>query len=293
MKRLLLIGATGQLGSAIVSDAQSFGFEPIHFPKQELDITNAVQVEEKLKTIRPDIIINTAAYHVVAQCEDDPEEAMRMNAVAVYRLAKACRQHHATFVTYSTDYVFDGEKGSAMTEEDSVHPLQVYGISKVAGEYAALAAYPEGSFVIRTSGLYGGKGGSRSKGGNFVLTIIKEVAGKNILEVSNEQIVNPTFAGDLSKATLQLLSRDAEPGIYHLGSEDHCSWAEFTAEIFRLARISTSITPVDRGAKSGIIKRPRFSALQNTKAKKLGVVLPHWKEGLASYVAFLRSEQIL
>lgn len=293
MKKLLLIGATGQLGSAILFDASACGFTSIHFPKQEFDVTNGAHIAEKVGTLRPDVVINTAAYHVVPQCEEHPEEAMRVNAVAVYWLAKLCRQHRALFVTYSTDYVFDGEKGVSISEEDSVHPLQMYGISKVAGEYAALAVYPEGSFVIRTSGLYGGRKGSRSKGGNFVLNIIKEAQGKDTLEVSNEQIVNPTFAGDLSQATLKLLQIEVEPGIYHLASEGYCSWAEFTKEIFRLAGVPTRVIPVDRGTRSGTMRRPKFSALQNTKAKKLGIVLPHWKEGLASYATFLRSQQIL
>ena len=289
MKKILVIGGTGQVGGAVVSDAPSCGFEPFHFPKRELDVTNAAQVEDKIKAITPDVVVNATAYHVVPQCEEHPEEAMQVNAVAVYRLAKLCKQYRSTLVTYSTDYVFDGEKGTLMDEEDSVHPLQVYGISKAAGEFAALAVYPEGSFIVRTSALYGGKEGSRSKGGNFVLNILKEAQGQDTLEVSKEQIVSPTFAGDLSKATLKLLQIGAASGIYHLVNEGYCSLAEFTQEIFRVADLPTRVSPVDRGARSGTTKRPKFSALRNTRAKKLGVVLPHWQEGVASYFKLLQA----
>ena len=289
MKKILLIGATGQLGSAILSDTPSFGLEVVYFPKAELDAANNIQVEEKIKATGPDILINTSAYHLLPECEEHPEKAMEVNVAAVYRMAKLCKQYGVTFVNYSTDYVFDGEKGSLNAEIDPVHPLQIYGISKAAGEFAVMDAHKEGSFIIRTSGLYGGRTGSRSKGGNFVLNIIKEAQGKDTLEGASEQIVNPTYAGHLGAASLRLLSSGAAPGIYHLANEGYCSWAEFATEAFRLAGKRTRVIPVDRGGKNGIITRPKFSALENIKAKKLGIKLPSWQEGLVSYFNFLNS----
>ena len=186
-------------------------------------------------------------------------------------------------MTYSTDYVFDGEKGSPYREDDIPNPLQMYGLSKLAGEYTALNSYPERTFIIRTSGLYGGKTGSPEKGGNFVLNIMEEARNKETVEVSSEQIISPTYTGDLSKATLKLLKNEAVPGIYHLVNEGFCNWADFTKEIFKLANVNTKIMPVDRKGFSGEVQRPKFSALQNIKAKVLGVELPSWQEGLKSY----------
>jgi dTDP-4-dehydrorhamnose reductase len=283
MKKLLLIGKNGQLAGAIVKNAHAFDFDAISFDKRELDVTNTPKVENKIKEIRPDAVINTSAFHVVPKCEEQPLLAMAINFFAVGEIAKLCKKYKITFITYSTDYVFDGKKGVPYNETDSPHPLQTYGMSKLAGEYACLKLYPEGSFVIRTCGLYGGKSGSSEKGGNFVLNIIKEAHGKDSIEVSSEQIVSPTYAGDLSKATLELLSRKAEPGIYHLANEGYCSWYEFTEEIYRVAGIKTKAIPVDRGGASGAMMRPKFSALKNVKAKAMGIKLPSWKDGLKSY----------
>jgi dTDP-4-dehydrorhamnose reductase len=203
---------------------------------------------------------------------------MKINFVAVGEMARLCKKYGARFVTYSTDYVFDGRKGAPYNENDKIDPLQFYGVSKCAGEFAALNFYPEGSFVVRTCGLYGGMAGSPEKGGNFVLNIMKEGREKEIVEVSSEQIVSPTYAGDLSKATLSLLEKEIDPGVYHLVNEGYCSWYEFAREIFKLAGIETKLVPADRKGSSGTMKRPIFSALANTKAKARGVVLPSWVE---------------
>lgn len=286
MKKILLIGKNGQLGSEIIKDGPDFDFEIVSFEKSELDITNELQVEEKIERVKPDILINTAAYNAVSDCESNPLEAIKVNFVAVYNLAKLCRRYRIKFITYSTDYVFDGEKGAPYKENDKPNPLQVYGISKLSGEYAALNYYPEETFVIRTSGLYGGKFGSPVKG-NFVLNIIKEAQNKEVIEVSSEQIVSPTYAGDLSQSTLKLSKVKANPGIYHLVNEGYCSWYEFTKEIFKLMKINKDLKPIDRQGFSGGVKRPKFSALENTKAKELGIELPSWQEGIKKYITCL------
>ena len=287
MRKILLVGKTGQLGREIMGDASSFNFEIVGFEKEELDVINESQVKEKIEKIKPDILINTSAYHVVSRCEENPLEAMVVNFVAVDKMAKLCKRYDIKFVTYSTDYVFDGEKGVPYEENDKPNPLQIYGISKLAGEYTALNSHPDGAFVIRTCGLYGGKKGSSEKKGNFVLNILKEAQNKEVIEISSEQIVSPTYAGDLSRATIRLLNSKANPGIYHLVNEGYCSWYEFAKEIFKLAKIDKELKPVDRGGLDGRMRRPKFSALKNTKAKGLGVELPFWREGLKSYFNFL------
>jgi len=284
MKKILLIGKKGQLGSEIMKDAPSFGFEIVGFEKDELDVTDDSQIREKLEKVKPDILINTSAYLVVPKCEEYSIDAMKVNFLAVRNMAEFCKQRKIVFLTYSTDYVFDGKKGSPYQEDDRPNPLQMYGMSKLAGEYAALNLYLEGTFIIRTCGLYGGKTGSPEKSGNFVLNIMEEARNKEIVEVSSEQVVSPTYAGDLSKATLKLLNSEADPGIYHLVAEGYCSWYEFAKEIFKLTKIDKKLKPIDRGSLNGKMKRPKFSALKNTKAKAVGIELPSWQEGLKFYL---------
>lgn len=290
-KKLLIIGKNGQIGSAFVRSAPEWDCDAFAYSREELDILNSAQAKEKIQEIKPDIIINTAAYHVLAECEAHPEQAFAVNSIAVARLAELCREHKITFVTYSTDHVFDGRADQPYREDDAPRPLQIYGVSKLAGEHAAATLYPEGSFVIRTCGVYGGKEGSRSRGGNIVLTLLLEARGKKSLEVAIDQIASPSFADDIARATLALLCvPEVVPGIYHLVNEGYCSWHEFAEEIMRLARIPTRIIPVPRGEGDrthAFLRRPRFAALENIRAKALGITLPLWRDALSRYVKTL------
>ena len=277
------------MGKELLKNAPMFGHTIVGFGRTDFDITDSSKLKNAIEKSRADIVINTTAYNLVTSAEDSPEEAMVINYEAVANMAKICHKNAIKFITFSTDYVFDGSRGTFYKEDDTPSPLQVYGKSKLAGENAALQYNSNNSFVIRTCGLYGGKTGSPGKR-NFVLNILKEAHDKEIIEVSSEQVVNPTYASDLSKATLELLQKKAKPDIYHLTNEGYCSWYEFTREIFRLAGITKKLLPVDRNCRSGKIQRPRFSALKNVKAKVLGVELPSWQEGLRSYVQYLEKE---
>lgn len=278
MKKILIIGATGQLGSALIKRAKVFGVIMLSPSREEFDITNTAQVKKSLESIMPDVVINTASYHLIRQCEESPKEAFKVNCEAVYTFAKHCKKIGARFITYSTNYVFDGRKGNPYHEDDIVSPLQMYAISKVAGEYATISAYPEGGFIIRTSTLYGGEG-SRSKGGNFIVNILKEAETNSTIKIRSE-LINPTFAGDLANATLELLSKEAEPGIYHLVSEGHTTWKDFLKEIFTIKEIAREVELIKPQED---FRRPSYSVLENIKAKRLGVVLPAWQDGLRSY----------
>jgi len=284
--KILLIGKNGQLGGEIISEARCFGFEIVGTDRKEVDVTDKFQIRNIINTTKPDILINATAYNLVGIAESRPGEAIAVNSIAVGNIARACKDNNIKFITYSTDYVFDGKMGSPYGESDIPNPLQVYGSSKLAGENAVTSYYPDNSFIIRTCGIFGGLKGSPGKG-NFVLSIIKEASQPGVLEVSSEQIVNPTYAVDLSKATFKLLKEKAKPGTYHLASEGYCSWYEFTKEIIKLTGIDKEVRPLDRGGFSGGVYRPKFSALKNTKAKALGVELPSWQEGLRSYFNYL------
>jgi dTDP-4-dehydrorhamnose reductase len=281
--KVLVLGSAGQLGVELVGQAPRYGHEVVGLGHGDLDATDRGALEAALDSTGPAMLVNTTAFHVVPECEEDPERAFAVNAGAVKLMAEACNRRRIGFVTYSTDYVFDGAKGRPYTEEDAPHPLQTYGVSKYAGELLARLFHPE-CVVIRTCGVYGGPSGSRSKRGNFALNILREAASRRELEVSSEQIVNPTYAADLAAATFALLRRNPPAGLYHLASEGACSWAEFASAVVTLARKPLEIVPVDRGGNSGAARRPRFSALANVKAQALGVVLPHWKDGLRRYL---------
>jgi dTDP-4-dehydrorhamnose reductase len=284
--RLLILGKAGQLGSELMAQAPGLGFEVAGLGSDELDVTDRTRSEAAIAAHAPQVVVNTTAFHVVPDCDRFPERAFGVNAAAVKNLAQLAHGRGAGFVTFSTDYVFDGRKGVPYTEDDRPNPLQTYGVSKYAGELLGTLFHP-GSLVIRTCGAYGGPTGSRSKGGNFVLSILRQSETRDEIDVSSEQIVNPTYSADLAAATLALLRHAPAPGIYHLAAEGHCSWAEFAAAIVEFSGRPTRIVPVDHGGRSGAMQRPRFSALGNAKARALGVSLPHWKDGLRRYLARL------
>lgn len=283
---MVLVGKAGQLGRAI-EEVCGREFEMFGFDKNSLDVTDEKKVNSIISKIKPNIVINASAFHVVPLCEEKPLAAFLVNCVAVKNLAHVCSLLNIKFVTYSTDYVFDGKKGLPYKETDRPNPLQMYGLSKLSGEIASLNEYPNGTFVIRTCGVYGGKTGSKSKKGNFILTILREIKQKGSLEVSSEHFANPTFAIDLAKATLKLIKHDVESGIYHLASEGYCSWYEFAKKVLEYVKIKKRIVAVRRRENAGELKRPKFSVLANTKAKKLGIILPSWEEQLKAYIGGL------
>lgn len=280
--KILLIGKTGQLGGDILQ--QKYKHE-IYAPTREvLDVLSKESVDKAIRDFMPDVVINTSAFHNVPLCETEYDKAFLVNCIAVRDLALACKNSDALFITFSSDYVFGGEKQTPYLEDDKPAPLQVYGITRVAGEYAAMSVAPENSIIIRTCGLYG-ISGARSKGGNFVDKRIQDAKNESVLEMSCEQIISPTYTADLSHAIFQLIDHpDRQPGIYHLVNEGECSWYEFTKAIYEIMGLEVDLRPVDRGGKSGEMRRPRYSALANMKAKALGIELPDWRNGLARYL---------
>lgn len=284
--KILIIGKNGQLGQALLEIFEDSSSHSVFaFGREDLDITSIEEVLVAIDTYKPDIIINTSAQHATLDSENHPENPFRVNAFAVMSLALICKEKGIKLVTYSSDYVFDGLKGKPYVEDDRQNPVQLFGISKYMGEIMA-SNYNSDAMVIRTCGVYGGLTGSRSKK-NFVLNILEESKNKKIIHVSLEQIVNPTYANDLAIATIKLIEKNFEGGIYHLVNEGYCSWAEFSEEIMRLRNLDIRIDPINRKGMSGGLRRPLFSSLENVKAKKLGIVLPHWKDGLKRYLDYL------
>lgn len=279
---ILLIGASGQLGGDLLRNNPGYAIDAPG--RDSLDLERIDAVVRHIADRRPDVVINCAAFHNVPLCETEGERAFRVNCLAVRDIARACERAGSRFVTFSTDYVFGGERDTPYTEDDTPRPLQVYGITRLAGEHAALSEAPARSFVIRTCGLYG-RSGAQSKGGNFVDKRVVEGRTITRMEMACDQTVIPTSTDDLSRAVFALLAHErATPGVYHLVNEGACTWDRFTAAIFELLGWPVEVVPVDRGGRTGDMRRPRNSALANTKARALGIVLPPWRDALAAYL---------
>lgn len=280
--RILLIGASGQLGSDLIKNDP--GHDIVAPDRKELDVTQGDAVVVAIRDTRPDWVVNTAAFHNVPVCEEQPEQAFRVNCIAVRDLALACEKHGARLMTFSTDYVFNGEQRKPYREEDRPAPLQIYGVSKLAGENMAQAVAAERAVVVRTCGLYG-RSGAASKGGNFVDKRVEDGRRVRAMDMGCDQVVCPTSTEDLSKAVYELMARPSvESGIYHLVNEGECTWYEFTVSIYEYLDVEMKVNPVDRGGRTNSMRRPLYSVLANTRANALGITLPPWKDALKRYL---------
>lgn len=284
--KILVIGKNGQVGSALLKVAKLKGINIYGVGRDELDILDKETIEKVVKKQKPTIIINTSAFHVVADCELHPEDAFLVNSAAVKHLADVCLENKIRLVHFSTDKVFDGDKSTPYSETDRPNPLQIYGISKLAGEECALYYNPD-TLIIRTCGIFGGRTGSKSKKGNFVLYILKESETKKTLEISSEQIVSVAYAEDLASATIDLILKHAPMGIYNIVNKGECSWARFAEEIVKTANVSMEIVGIDRKGYVGGMKIPKYTVLSTKKINALGIKLPTWQDGLKRYMAFL------
>jgi dTDP-4-dehydrorhamnose reductase len=280
--RILLIGSAGQLAQDLLPLLKTRGHEVVPVTHEQLEICSAEAVGQAVAGVRPQCIINTAAFHRVDDCEDQAEKAFAVNVMGVRNLAQAAEQAGASLVHFSTDYVFGGEKRTPYRESDLPQPLSVYAISKLAGEFAA-RQYCSRHFVIRTCGLYG-MGGSRSKGGNFVETMLKLAAQRKTIRVVADQIVTPTSTTDLAERVLPLMESDRY-GLYHMSSSGECSWHAFAAEVFRLAGVNGDLQPTDSKSFGAKARRPAYSVLDNYQMRAAGIAeFRPWQEALAEYV---------
>jgi dTDP-4-dehydrorhamnose reductase len=280
--RTAVLGAPGQLGRDICPRLPG---EVVPLGRADVDLGDAVRMRAKLTELRPDVVINCAAYNFVDQAESEPAAAFAVNAWAVRDVALICRDLGCTLVHFSTDYVFglDEFRCVPYIEDDAPGPVGAYGISKLAGEYLVRSTCPK-HFVIRTCGLYG-VWGSGGKGKNFVETMLKIAGQGKPLRVVNDQRCTPSFTSDIADATVALL-RTANFGLYHITSAGDCTWYEFAREIFRAAGVTAEVTPITSFEFGAPARRPGYSVLSNDKLEHIGVTTPrHWTEALRSYLA--------
>ena len=279
--RLAVIGANGQLGTDL-HEVLSAEHDVIALNHADIEITNIDSVKKVLSSISPDIILNTAAYHIVPEAEKFPEKAFHINGTGTLNLARVCQDLGIRLVHYSTDYVFDGKKQKPYTEDDCPNPLSVYANSKLAGEYFALN-YSDKCYVVRVSGIYG-RVPCRAKGGNFITTMIKLAKENPEVRVVNDEILTPTPTLHIAKNTAALIKTDAF-GLYHMSCEGQCSWYDFAKVIWETLQLETPLFPASVKDFPVVVKRPFYSVLENRNLDQLRInQMPEWREALKEFL---------
>ncbi len=284
MRRVVVIGSKGQLGSDLVRELGDPD-RVVPLSHQDLEICDHVRAREVLTRLRPDSVINTAAFHRVDDCEDHKSTAFKTNADAVLNLGRICNDLDALLVHVSTDYVFGGDGGrtSPYTEDDPPSPVNVYGASKLAGENR-LREECRRHLIVRTSGLYG-LAGDR----NFVAIMLGLAARGRPIRVVNDQRLGPTFTAHLARKMVQLLASEAG-GTVHVTNQGECTWYEFANRLFDLAGLTVDLTPITSREFGAKATRPAYSVLANEALTRAGLdPMPHWSQGLADYLAGKRS----
>lgn len=285
--RIALIGSSGQLGSDLVPCLQTAGHDVVPLRHADIEITDTENVAAILEPLRPDLVLNTAAYNLVDKAEDEPDAAMSVNAEGPRNLARTCESNGWRLMHISTDYVFGELTDSAVrawTENDPANPIGRYGLSKRTGEQFVLAECSR-SFVVRTCGLYGIaalRGGGK---GNFVETMLRLGRDRKQLRVVDDQRCTPTSTADLADALVKLIATDAF-GLFHATNSGDMTWCEFAREIFRQAKMEVEVIPITTAEFGSKAKRPTYSVLDCSKLSSvIGGPLPDWHDALTRYLA--------
>jgi len=281
-RKLIVFGAGGQLGIELCREFERRSWIVTKFERQSLDVTDAGLVEEAVARAQADVVVNAAAYNQVDIAEKEPAAAFQANALAVRNIAMACRQAGAKLVHYSTDYVFDGTKGSAYVETDPTHPLGAYAVSKLAGELYA-QAYLDDTLILRTSGVFG-PGGMFTPRGNFVEVMLRMAKNNQPIRVVMDHVASPSYAPAMAERTAAMLEKKLS-GVYHLGGGEPVSWYHYARLIFDLAGLSPSLQPTDEREYRTAARRPKYSALSNEKLNAAGIEpMPPFREAVRLYL---------
>ena len=276
MKKILVTGATGQLGSELLVLSSNYSqYDWFFADRIQITLDDLEVLEKQLTSIQPDIIFNCGAYTAVDKAESEKELAYAVNHLSVELIARYAQQNDVKLIHISTDYVFDGTSSVALNEEAETNPINVYGASKRAGEVACINKNPN-SIIIRTSWVY-------SKfGNNFVKTMQRLMQERESLNVVNDQTGSPTYATDLAKAMMDILeSQKWIPGIYNYSNEGEISWYEFALSIKELGGYTCEVAGIPSASYPTPAKRPEFSLLNKQKIKTIyNLDVPDYKESL-------------
>jgi dTDP-4-dehydrorhamnose reductase len=281
--KALVTGANGQLGNDLCKALHKI--EVIPLTHADIEVTDMGSVKRVILLHHPDVIINTAAYVRVDDCETERDRAFAINALGARNLAVAAQDIGSKLVQISTDYVFGGGRhpeSGKYTEFDTPAPINIYGISKLAGEDLVRSLCLK-HFIVRTCGLFG-VAGSSGKSGNFVETILKLAKRNNEIRVVNDQISSPSYTLDVADKIAKLITTEYY-GIFHIVNSGTCSWFEFAEEIVRITGLKTRVIPISSEQYPQKANRPRFSALDNYQLKLLGMgQMRSWQEALKDYM---------
>ena len=276
MKKILVTGATGQVGSELKVLAPRYSqLDWVFADRSVLDLSNLKVISQVLDEIQPQIIINCAAYTAVDKAESETELADILNHQAVAVLAQWTKVNGCQFLHISTDYVFDGNSSTPLTEEAATGPINVYGQTKLAGEQACLRENPN-AIVIRTSWVYS------SFGANFVKTMSRLMQERNSLNVVNDQIGSPTYAADLAEAIVTIIIHpNWQAGMYHYSNAGEISWSEFANAIQEIGGFDCQITGIPSTDYPTPARRPKYSLLDKSKiATTFAMAVPGYRESL-------------
>jgi len=285
--RVLVTGSNGQLGSELRELSERTDKIDWEFRNSEsLDITDKNRVVQQIQSLKPDYVVNCAAYTAVDQAEDERPRAIEVNALAVGYLANACKETGATLIHFSTDYVFDGNGTSPYLPHEECRPIGVYGESKRLGEIEILSKEIS-ALIIRTSWVYS------SYGKNFVKTMMRLGAERDELNVVSDQIGAPTYAANLAHAVVDIISTSYTPDapeIHHFSNSGSCSWYEFAREIMKLAELKCKVHPISTSQYPTKAKRPAYSllSLDSFKTTFPDVDIPNWQEALGRCISRIK-----
>jgi dTDP-4-dehydrorhamnose reductase len=279
--KILLIGADGQLGTDFQKVAPASEMIPLTIA--DIDVTKKDNVMEVISKHKPDVVLNTSAYHRVDDCEDNDQSAFAVNAFGVKNLCLACNANDAALVHISTDYVFGGTSPVPYKETDCPKPGTVYGISKLAGELYVQYMMKK-YFLIRTCGLFGLSGCLSKGGGNFIETMLKLAKEKPVVRVVDDQIVGPTYTYDLAAKINQLI-RTKHYGLYHVTNKGSVSWYGFAEKIFELTCTKVKMEKATTAEFKSRSTRPAFSILAHEGLRKIGLDdMRTWDKALEAYL---------
>lgn len=281
VRRLLLLGASGQLGTELCSVFEdSHIIAPNH---HNLAVEDTVALCDALDREVPDLVINCSAFHNVDECERNPERAFQINAIAVGKVSAACGDREIPFATVSTDYVFSGNDGRSYDEWDRPEPVNVYGASKLAGEHLANLSNPN-TFVFRVSGLFG-RSGFTNKGPTFVERMIGLAEREEPINVVDNIVFSPSYAVHVGALMRTILERE-EGGTFHITNTGECSWYDFALECIRAAGLHAKVQRSSYRHEPGATRRPLFSVLSHGELRRRKYAeQPTWQDAVSQYVS--------
>ena len=287
--KIAVIGANGQLGTDVCAALNKAGHEVFEVNHAQTDVADLKSLQNKLGDIKPGVVVNTAAMHNVEACEEDPAKAFAVNGIGARNLAQSANELGYILVHISTDYVFDGSKMAPYTEQDCPGPLNVYGNTKLAGEYF-VQSIAQKYFILRVSGIYG-KNPCRAKGGlNFVALMLKLAKERDEIRVVDDEFLTPTYTVDIANQIVRLMDSDAY-GLYHVTAQDSCSWYQFAAKIFDISGTEIKLNIADPGEFPAKVPRPNYSVLKNKALQSNGFdIMPHWTDGLKRYLEAIKGQ---